>query len=239
VFRYITFRTIWAILTAFLICFVLGPWVIRKLSQIQIGQFIRDDGPASHLKKAGTPTMGGTLIIFAIVVSTLLWADLANRFVWIVLGVCLGFAVVGFIDDYRKQVQKQSKGLGARAKFWLQVLAALVAGVFIYFTPQFSTEVTFPFFKNLSPDLGWAYIGFAVLVIVGTSNAVNITDGLDGLAIGPFVIASATYMIFSYIAGHIKIAQYLQLQYVAGGGEVAVFCGAMVGAGLGFLWFNA
>jgi len=239
VFRYITFRTIWAILTAFLICFVLGPWVIRKLNQIQVGQFVRDDGPASHLKKAGTPTMGGALIIFAITASTLLWADLANRFVWIVLGVCLSFGLVGFIDDYRKQVKKQSKGLGAKAKFRLQVAAALVAGGFIYLTPQFSTEVTFPFFKNLSPDLGWAYVLFAVLVIVGTSNAVNITDGLDGLAIGPFVIASATYMIFSYIAGHIKIAQYLQLQYVPGSGEVAVFCGAMVGAGLGFLWFNA
>jgi len=239
VFRYITFRTIYASLTAFLICFVLGPWVIRKLTQIQVGQYIRDDGPSSHLKKAGTPTMGGALMIFAITVSTLLWADLANRFVWIVLGVCLSFALVGFIDDYRKQVKKQSKGLGARAKFWLQVIAALVAGVFIFLTPQFSTEVTFPFFKNLSPDLGWAYIVFAAFVIVGTSNAVNITDGLDGLAIGPFIIASATYMIFSYIAGHIKIAQYLQLQYVAGSGEVAVFCGAMAGAGLGFLWFNA
>ena len=239
VFRYITFRTIYASLTAFLICFFLGPWVIRKLSYMQIGQYVRDDGPQTHLKKAGTPTMGGTLIIFSITVSTLLWTNLTNYFVWIVLFVTVGYGGIGFIDDYLMQIKKQSKGLTVRNKLLLQAILALVTGILVYVSPDFSTRITIPFFKNISPDLGWGYVLFAALVIIGTSNAVNITDGLDGLAIGPFIIASATYMVFAYVAGHVKIANYLQINYVAGSGEIAIFCGAMAGSGLGFLWFNS
>lgn len=239
VFRYITFRTIWAGLTALLICFFLGPWVIRRLSILQVGQYIRNDGPQTHLKKAGTPTMGGTLIISSVVVATLLWSDLSNYFVWIVLLVTVGFGGVGFADDYLMQVKKQSRGLSARSKLGLQIVIALLAGILVYVNPDFNTCVTLPFLKNISPDLGWGYIFFGALVIVGASNAVNLTDGLDGLAIGPVTVAAGTYMIFSYIAGHVKIASYLQVSYVAGGGEMAVFCGALAGAGLGFLWFNA
>ncbi|HAY39698.1 MAG TPA: phospho-N-acetylmuramoyl-pentapeptide-transferase, partial [Desulfobacteraceae bacterium] len=239
VFRYITFRTIYASLTAFLICFFLGPWVIRKLSYMQIGQYVRDDGPQTHLKKAGTPTMGGTLIILSITVSTLLWANLTNYFVWIVLLVTVGYGGIGFIDDYLMQIKKQSKGLTVRNKLLLQAIMALITGILVYVSPDFSTRITIPFFKNISPDLGWGYVLFAALVIIGTSNAVNITDGLDGLAIGPFIIASATYMVFAYVAGHVKIANYLQINYVAGSGEIAIFCGAMAGSGLGFLWFNS
>ncbi len=239
VFRYITFRAIYASLTAFLICFVLGPWFIRKLRGMQVGQYIRDDGPQAHLKKAGTPTMGGTLIIFAIVLSTLLWANLTNFYIWILLGITTSYAAIGFVDDYLMQVKKRSKGLSVRGKMVLQALFALLAGVMVCSRPEFNTQVTVPFFKNVTPDLGWAYVVFAAFVIVGTSNAVNLTDGLDGLAIGPVVIASVTYMIFAYVAGHIKIADYLQINYVVGSGEVTVFCSAMAGAGIGFLWFNA
>ena len=239
VFRYITFRAIYASLTAFLICFILGPWFIRKLRAMQVGQYIRDDGPQAHLKKAGTPTMGGTLIIFAIVLSTLLWANLTNFYIWILLGISISYAAIGFVDDYLMQVKKRSKGLSARGKLVLQALFALLAGVMVCSRPDFNTQVTVPFFKNLTPDLGWAYVVFAAFVIVGTSNAVNLTDGLDGLAIGPVVIASVTYMIFAYVAGHVKIADYLQINYVVGSGEVTVFCSAMAGAGIGFLWFNA
>lgn len=239
VFRYITFRTIYASLTAFLICFFMGPWVIRKLSNMQVGQYVRDDGPQTHLQKAGTPTMGGTLILFSIVVSTLLWANLTDYFVWIVLLVTIGFGGIGFIDDYLMQIKKQSKGLTVRNKLLLQAILAMIIGTLVYISPDFSTRITIPFFKHISPDFGWGYILFAALVIIGTSNAVNITDGLDGLAIGPFIVASVTYMVFAYVAGHVKIANYLQINYIAGSGEVAVFCGAMAGAGLGFLWFNA
>ena len=239
VFRYITFRTIYASLTAFFICFFLGPWVIERLTQMQVGQYIRDDGPQSHLGKAGTPTMGGVLIVAAITLATLLWSDLTDPFIWIALLVLLGFAVVGFIDDYLMQIKKQSKGLTVRGKLMLQAGLALLAGVLVYLTPNFSTEVTVPFFKTVTPDLDWGYIIFAMLVIVGASNAVNLTDGLDGLAIGPVIIAAATYMVFAYVAGHVRIANYLQITYVPGCGELAVLCGAMAGAGLGFLWFNA
>ncbi len=239
VFRYITFRTIYASLTAFFICFLLGPWVIRKLGAMQVGQYIRDDGPQSHYEKAGTPTMGGLLIVGAVAVSTLLWSDLTNSFVWIVLFVVIGYGFVGFIDDYLMQIKKQSKGLSVRKKFALQFILALIAGMLVYMSPNFSTEVTIPFFKKLSPDFGWGYIIFAAIVIVGTSNAVNLTDGLDGLAIGPVSIAAASYMIFAYVAGNVRISDYLQINYVAGSGELTIVCGAIAGAGLGFLWFNA
>ena len=239
VFRYITFRTIYASLTAFFICFLLGPWMIRKLADMQVGQYIRDDGPKSHFDKAGTPTMGGTLIILSLTAAILLWSDLTNYYVWIVLFVIIGYGTIGFIDDYLMQVKKQSKGLSVRNKLLLQGIVALIAGFLVYITPDFSTQVTIPFFKNIKPDLGWGYIIFAAIVIVGASNAVNLTDGLDGLAIGPVIIAASTYMIFAYVSGHVKIAGYLQINYVPGAGELAIFCGAMAGAGLGFLWFNS
>jgi len=239
VFRYITFRTIYASLTAFLICFLLGPWMIRKLAEMQVGQYIRDDGPKTHLDKAGTPTMGGTLIIVSVVVSILLWSDLTNFYVWITLFVVIGYGLVGFIDDYLMQVKKQSKGLGVRGKLALQGIIALIAGFLVYISPDFSTQITIPFFKNVSPDFGWGYIIFAAFVIIGASNAVNLTDGLDGLAIGPVIIAATAYMIFAYVAGHVKIANYLQINYVPGSGELVIFCGAIAGSGMGFLWFNA
>jgi len=238
VFRYITFRMIYASLTAFFICFLLGPWMIRKLNQLQVGQFVRDDGPQTHLKKAGTPTMGGTLIIIAVTLSTLLWADLTNSFIWIVLFILVGYGSIGFLDDYTKIKRRQSKGLSAKCKMlWLTVLA-LAAGVLVVMHPGFNTQVTIPIFKTVTPNLGWYYIAFAALVIVGASNAVNLTDGLDGLAIGPVIIAAGTYMIFSYVAGHSRISEYLQINFVSGSGEVAIFCAALAGAGLGFLWFN-
>jgi len=239
VFRYITFRAIFATLTAFFICFFLCPWVIRKLSEMQIGQHIREDGPKAHLKKAGTPTMGGILIIFSISVSTLLWTDLTNYYVWIALLTTIGFGAIGFIDDYLMQIKKCSKGLSVKSKFCLQILLALLTGTLVYMCPDFSTQVTVPFLKNISPDLCWGYIFFAAFVIVAASNAVNLTDGLDGLAIGPVIVVAATYMLFSYVAGHYNIADYLQINYVANGGEMAIFCGIVAGAGLGFLWFNA
>ena len=238
VFRYITFRTIYASLTAFLICFLMGPWVIRKLSQWQIGQYIREDGPQTHHTKAGTPTMGGMLIIFSIVASTLLWTNLTNYYIWIVLLAIVGYGGIGFVDDYLMQIKKQNKGLNVRSKFLLQTILALTIGILVYISPDFSSCVTVPFFKKIAPDLGLGYVLFAAFVIIATSNAVNLTDGLDGLAIGPFIIASAAYMVFAYVAGHSKIASYLQINYVAGCGELSVFCGAMAGAGLGFLWFN-
>ena len=239
VFRYITFRTIYASLTAFVICFLLGPWMIRKLRNMQVGQYIREEGPQSHHEKAGTPTMGGTLIILSVFLATILWADLTNPYVWIVLIVLLGFGTIGFVDDYLMQVKKRSKGLSARNKIMLQTMLALLTGALVVISPDFDTQVTVPFFKHFAPDLGWWYVIFAALVIVGASNAVNLTDGLDGLAIGPVIIASVTYMIFAYVAGHVKIADYLQINYVARSGEISVFCGALAGAGLGFLWFNA
>lgn len=239
VFRYITFRTIYAIITALLICFILGPWVIKKLNKKQIGQYIRPDGPASHLRKEGTPTMGGTLILFATILSTLLWADLFNPYLWMVLLTTLGFGAIGFIDDYLLVKKKNNGGgLSAKVKFLLQVAIALVVGLFLYFNPSFSTRLSLPFIKGISPELGWGYIPFSIFMIVGASNAVNLTDGLDGLAIGPVIIASGTFLLFSYLTGHMKIAQYLQIPYIAGTGELSIFCGAMVGAGIGFLWFN-
>jgi phospho-N-acetylmuramoyl-pentapeptide-transferase len=183
--------------------------------------------------------MGGTLIIFSAVVSILLWMDLTNLYVWMVLLVLVGFGAIGFIDDYLMQVKKRSKGLGVRDKFLMQMTLALVIGLLFYLSPGFDTHLTIPFFKKVYPDLGWGYILFAALVIVGTSNAVNLTDGLDGLATGPLIVAAVTYMIFAYVTGHSRIAEYLQINYVPGSGEISIFCGVLVGSGLGFLWFNA
>jgi len=238
VFRYITFRAIYASLTAFIICFLFGPWIIRRLHELQIGQYIREDGPQTHHEKAGTPTMGGILIVGAIVIATLLWADLSNHYVWIVVLSTLGLAAIGFIDDYLMQIKKRNKGLNVKTKFLLQSIVALLTGILVYLNPDFHTNITLPFFKKVSPELGAGYILFAIFVIVGASNAVNLTDGLDGLAIGPVIIAATTYMVLAYVTGHFKFAQYLQINYVAGSGELAVFCGALAGAGLGFLWFN-
>lgn len=239
IFRYITFRTIYGGLTAFLICFILGPFVIRKLSELQIGQFIQQDGPKSHMGKQGTPTMGGILILFSIFLTTVLWGNLSNHYVNILLLALLLFGFIGFLDDYLMQIKKRNMGFTARAKFAIQVLFALIISWLIYQCPDFDTTLTIPFFKNISPDLGLWYIPFASLVIVGTSNAVNLTDGLDGLAIGPYIVASVTYMFFAYAAGHIQIADYLQIRHIAFAGEISVICGTLAGAGLGFLWFNA
>jgi phospho-N-acetylmuramoyl-pentapeptide-transferase len=239
VFRFITFRTIYATITALVISFIFGPWLINKLSSLQIGQTIRKLGPESHFKKEGTPTMGGALILLAIVLPTLLWADLTNVYVWVVLLVTVGYGVIGFVDDYRKVKLKNSDGISPRQKMFWQLLVALAAGCLLYVYPPFQTTLTVPFFKSVSPDLGLFYIPFAMLVIVGASNAVNLTDGLDGLAIGPMIIASGTYLLFAYVTGHARVAEYLQISSVQGAGELSVLCGSMVGAGLGFLWFNS
>ncbi|GAB4332340.1 MAG: phospho-N-acetylmuramoyl-pentapeptide-transferase [Desulfobulbaceae bacterium] len=238
VFRYITFRTIGSALTAFLILFVLGPWFIRRLRALQIGQVVRDDGPETHLSKQGVPTMGGVLILGAMTFSTLLWANLTNGLVWLVTGVTLFFALIGSIDDLKKIRKQTSRGLSARGKLVLQVLGAVAVGIYLYIHPEYDGRLSLPFIKTFQPDLGIWYIPFAVLVIVGASNAVNLTDGLDGLAAGPLVISGSVYLIFSYIAGHAIVSGYLQVPFVQGAGEVAVLCGAMVGACLGFLWFN-
>jgi phospho-N-acetylmuramoyl-pentapeptide-transferase len=221
-----------------IICFILGPYVIRKLSQLQIGQFIQEDGPESHLSKSGTPTMGGVLILFSVILSTLLWGNLSNNYIWIILMVLMGYGAIGFLDDYMKVTKRQNLGLTARRKFILQLTIAFLASMMIYWNPSFNTRVTIPFIKHLAPDLGPIYILFAMFVIVGTSNAVNLTDGLDGLAIGPVTIAAVTYLILAYVTGHVRIAEYLQINYIAGCGETAVVLGALVGAGLGFLWYN-
>ncbi len=239
VFRYVTFRTVLGMLTALLISLLLGPRLIRWLKRLRVGQAIRDDGPRSHMSKQGTPTMGGILILAGLGVATLAWADPSVPAVWIVLGVTLGFGAVGFADDFLKVTRQNSKGLPARLKLVLLTLVALAGCAALWATPGFDTRLAVPFFKNLRPDLGWGYIPFAVFVVVGTGNAVNLTDGLDGLAIGPVITASLTYLIFTYAAGHARIAQYLQIPYVAGAGELAVFCAAMAGAALGFLWYNA
>jgi phospho-N-acetylmuramoyl-pentapeptide-transferase len=239
IFKYLTFRTIYAMITALIVCFVLGPWFIRKLESLQARQVIRTDGPESHLQKQGTPTMGGVIILAAIVIPTLLWADLTNKYIWITLFITIGYGVIGFVDDYKKVVKKNTKGLSARQKmFWQVVLAGSVA-LFLFLSPGFSEEIFFPLFKKFHPDLRIWFIPFATLVIVGASNAVNLTDGLDGLAIGPVAINAATYMLFSYVAGHATLSAYLQIPRVVGAGELAVLCGAMVGAGLGFLWYNS
>jgi phospho-N-acetylmuramoyl-pentapeptide-transferase len=239
VFKYITFRTALAALMALSVSFLLGPVIIRSLTRLQVGQMIRDDGPAAHHKKAGTPTMGGTLILFSLVVATLLLADLANPYVWLAVGVTVGFGVIGFVDDFRKVKRRNSAGLSKRGKLAGQILVAAIGALFLYEISGGEGSVPMPFLKDVRPDLGWLYVPFAVFVIVGASNAVNLTDGLDGLAIGPVTVAGATYAIFAYVSGHAKIAEYLQIPYVPGAGELTIFCAALAAAGLGFLWFNA
>ena len=242
VFNYITLRAVLAALTALAISFVIGPVMIRRLTAYKIGQSVRDDGPQTHLIKAGTPTMGGALILVAILVSTLLWADLKNIYVWVVLLITAGFGAVGWVDDYRKVVHRNPKGLSARAKLFWQSLIALSGIAFITFSIDLpaQTELIVPFFKTVAIPLGAiGFMALAYCVIVGTSNAVNLTDGLDGLAIMPTVMVASALAIFAYVAGNVVFAKYLQLPYIPGAGELAVFCAAIAGAGLAFLWFNA
>lgn len=240
VFHYLTLRSILSTLCALLISFLIGPYMIRRLTDLQVGQHVRDDGPQSHLQKAGTPTMGGALILVAIAVSMLLWGDWSNAYVWVALFVTLGFGAIGWVDDYRKIVQKNSKGLSARSKLFWQSLVGLLAIGFLYHhaTMPIETALIVPFFKNMVIPLGFFYLVLAYFVVVGTSNAVNLTDGLDGLAILPTVMVAGALGIFAYLAGHSQFATYLSIPYIPGAGEMAVFCGAIVGSGLGFLWFN-
>ena len=238
VFRYITFRTGAATLTALFIAFLVGPPLIRKLGRLRVGQPIRDIGP-DHADKAGTPTMGGLLILLSLVISVLLWSNLDSRFVWTVLGVTVGYGLLGFIDDYQKVSRGHSAGISARVKLAWQTVLALAVAVAIYNDPGFDAQLALPFFKNFTPHLGWLYIPVATFIIVGTSNAVNLTDGLDGLAIGPVMVTAGTFLILAYAAGHSGIADYLAIKYVAGSGTLAIFCGALIGGGMGFLWFNA
>ena len=238
VVRYITFRTAAATLTSLFISFMVGPWLIRKLGALRMDQPIREIGP-DHQAKAGTPTMGGLLILLSLGVSILLWADLSNRFVWIVVGLTAGYGLLGFVDDYAKVTQRDSAGISARMKLFWQVLLALGVAVAIYTSPNFDQELAVPFFKNFTPNIGWMYIPLATFIIVAASNGVNLTDGLDGLAIGPVMISAGTFLFLAYAAGHASIADYLAIKYVPGAGQLAIFCGALVGGGLGFLWFNA
>ena len=241
VFQYLTLRAILGVLTALLISFLVGPMMIRRLSFHQIGQSVRADGPQTHLAKAGTPTMGGTLILVGVAVATLLWADLGNRYVWVLLVVTLLFGAIGWVDDYRKVVARNSKGLSARSKFFWQSMVALGAALFLYYTAQDTSEVQLlvPFFKNFYVDLGWGYVLLVYFVVVGSSNAVNLTDGLDGLAILPTVMIAGALAVFAYVTGHARFAEYLSIPFIRDAGEVIVFAGALMGAGLGFLWFNA
>jgi phospho-N-acetylmuramoyl-pentapeptide-transferase len=264
VFGYITLRAVLAAMTAMAISLIAGPIVIRKLTAYKIGQMVRDDGPKSHLTKAGTPTMGGALVLLSILITTLLWADLSNRFVWIVLGVTFGFGVIGWIDDYRKVVQRNPKGLSAKAKFFWSALIGLVAAVYLAFAVSAPSntqvldlfmawvrsgfemnlppkaDLIVPFFKNIAYPLGvWGFITLTFFVIVGTSHAVNLTDGLDGLAIMPAVMVAGALGIFAFVMGRVDFSRYLLVPYIPGAGELTVFCAALAGAGLGFLWFNA
>jgi phospho-N-acetylmuramoyl-pentapeptide-transferase len=240
VFQYLTVRAILGVLTALGISLLLGPWFIRRLTELRIGQSVRNDGPQSHLSKSGTPTMGGALILSAIFISTLLWADLSNRYVWVVLIVTAIFGAVGWVDDYRKVAKRDSRGLPARWKYFWQSIAGFGAAIFLYYTAQSpaETQLFIPFFKNVALDLGLFYIVFSYFVIVGTSNAVNLTDGLDGLAIMPSVMVAGALALIAYLSGHSQFSQYLNIAYIPGAGELVVFCCALVGAGLGFLWFN-
>jgi phospho-N-acetylmuramoyl-pentapeptide-transferase len=243
VLRYITFRTAVASLTALFLVLALGPWMIERLRRLQIGQYIRDEGPTAHQAKAGTPTMGGVLIVAGILVPTLLWGDLTNRNVWILVFATLAFGAIGFVDDFEKVSKKHNLGLTARRKLWSQATVALLIGTALYVLSlvdptQYSTRVVFPFVKTLTPDLSAFYILFALAVLVGSTNAVNVTDGLDGLAIGTTLIAAAALTVLAYVSGHKVFSNYLDLLFQPGAGEVTVFCGAMVGASMGFLWWN-
>ena len=240
VFQYLTLRSILGVLTALIISLILGPRMIRYLSSYNIGQRVREDGPESHLSKAGTPTMGGALILVAIVVSTLLWVDLSSRFVWIVLFVTIGFGTIGWIDDYKKIVYGDSKGLSIRVKYFWQSVVGLTAALALFHTAQFpiETQLIVPFIKGILIDLGWMYVVLTYFVIVGSSNAVNLTDGLDGLAILPTVLVGGALGVFAYLTGNFNFSSYLGIPYVPGVGEMVVICGAIVGSGLGFLWFN-
>jgi phospho-N-acetylmuramoyl-pentapeptide-transferase len=255
-FHYITFRTAYASITALLLSLLLGPWLIRKLKEFQIGQYIREDGPKAHQSKAGTPTMGGVLIVLCIVIPTILWSDLSNTFVWLALDTTLAFAAIGFWDDFQKVRHHQNKGLTVRGKFWLQILVSLLFGIILVFLSArglYSTTLTFPFFKRLRPTflisdfLGniWTYplafvpfLLFVILVLVGSSNAVNLTDGLDGLAIGCLLISASALTVLTYISGHAVFSGYLDVEHLPRTGELTVFCGSMVGSSLGFLWYN-
>lgn len=240
VFQYITMRCILAALTALIFSFIFGNPVIRWLDRYRIGQTIRDDGPQSHFKKTGTPTMGGTMILLSIAFCILLWGNLANSYLWVTLIVTLGFGTVGWIDDYLKLTRKTSVGLRSRWKYFWQSIIGLGAAIFLYFTAQYSaqTQLTIPFFKYIVIDMGWFYIIFSYFVIVGSSNAVNLTDGLDGLAILPIVLIAGALGVFAYLTGNFVFARYLYIPFIPGVGEMAIFCSAIVGAGLGFLWFN-
>ena len=242
VFRYITFRTAYAVMTALIISWLIGPYVIRLLRRLQVGQVVRDDGPQSHLSKAGTPTMGGVLLLTALGVSILLWGNLGAPYVWLVLGTTLCFGAIGFWDDYLKTVRKNPAGLRAKHKFGMEIIVAGVMVLLLLLVAEDRSGITrlsVPFFKEFSPDLGWWYLPFAIFVVVGTSNAVNLTDGLDGLAIGPVIIATLAYTGLSYVAGNARFAEYLNILHVPGAAEIAVFCGSLLGASLGFLWFNS
>ena len=242
VFGYITLRTMLAALTALVISFIIGPMMIRKLTVYKIGQSVRDDGPQTHLVKVGTPTMGGTLILMSVVLTTLLWADLGNQYIWVVLLTTLGFGAIGWVDDYRKVVHRNPRGLSAGATFFWQSLIALIVALYLVSIAEIpaQTDMIVPFFKEVAIPLG--VTGFVILtyfVIVGTSNAVNLTDGLDGLAIMPTVMISSALAVFAYVAGHVVFAKYLGIPYIPNAGELSVFCGSMAGAVLAFLWFNA
>lgn len=240
VFQYITLRGIFSAVTALLISLLVGPWVIHRLDSLQIGQSVRTDGPQSHLSKSGTPTMGGALILVSIVSATLLWGDLGNRYVWTALLTTVAFGVVGWVDDYRKVVEKNSRGLPARWKYLWQSVIGLVAATYLYSSAQDFAETALyvPFFKDVAIPMGLLFIPFSYFVIVGSSNAVNLTDGLDGLAILPTVMVATGLGVIAYLTGHTSFSDYLHIPYLAGSGELVIFCGAIAGAGLGFLWFN-
>ena len=238
VFKYITFRTFGCLVTALVIYLIFGKLFIRFMKKWQVVQSIRNDGPQSHLKKVGTPTMGGLLILISIIISTLLWMNVTNLQTWLCVALLFLYGLIGFYDDYRKLIYGSSKGLSGRYKLIFQAVLAFGIAYYIFTYTSFATTLTIPFFKQLTPDLGWFYIPFICLVIIGSSNAVNLTDGLDGLATGPLLMSFATYAVLTYIAGHMQIAAYLQVPYQVGVGELAIFCGAVVGACIGFLWFN-